>query len=153
MPRNSYEIACNEAARNLDQQLASVDSADQKAGILMGFAGILLALLLPGRPTYSLQGVLRIAAETFLLLSVVRFYMSFRAVTMSTGLTPEGFRALIDNASPADDPEMLLNHQLSYLEDAIRSNSALITRKSEHLGKGSVMLLIALILLIVSSFL
>jgi hypothetical protein len=150
-PTRMLKIACDEGRKKLDDQLSAVDSIDQKTGILIGFAGLVLTLLPSKTPDAFLPFCIHFVAQSFLVMSLVVLFFGFRSVRLKTGLNLKGFSDLMLALASDDNIDGLLGTQLAYLRDSVDSNNKLISYKNTRLAYGSVFLLAGLLAFVISS--
>lgn len=150
MKKEAFQIASVEARKKLDDQLATIRFADQKIGMLLGFVGIIFMLFFNKEP----EGWLSILSYTIGLLvlvsSVLILFFGFRSVRLKTGLSIKGFSELFKKINSENDITTFIEHQLLYLEEAVKSNNGLIKQKLEYLAYGTLTLLAGVLFYIIS---
>lgn len=144
------KIACEEARKKLTDQLNAGDSMDQKIGTILGFAGVILAVLFDKAPNGFSPSILYSIGQACLVISIGILFLGYRSVLLKTGLNIKGYQEIIKQRRKDDDLTLFLKTNLTYLDKAIKANNALIHRKSVKLGIGSSFLLIGVFCFILS---
>lgn len=145
------KIACEEARRKLTDQLNAVDSIDQKIGTILGFAGVILAVLFNKEPSGWTPFVLYSIGEILVVVSIVILFRSYASVKLKTGLNIKGFQKLIKEER-GKGLRWFLDTILVYLEKALDENEILMGKKRGKLRKGTCFLIVGIIFFTISFF-
>jgi len=145
------KIACEEARRKLTDQLNAVDSIDQKIGAILGFAGVILAVLFNKEPSEWIPLVLYFIGKILVLVSIVILFRSYASVKLKTGLNIKGFQKLIKEEKDKG-LRWFLDTILVHLEKALDENNTLMDKKRKKLRKGTRFLIIGIVLFTIASF-
>ena len=144
------KIACEEARRKLTDQLNAVDSIDQKIGVILGFAGVILAILFNKTPIGFVPSILYSIGQGCVVISIGVLFLGYRSVILKTGLNIRGYQEIIKERKKDGNLIFFLRTSLAYLDRAIKANNVLIHRKSVKLGIGSLFLVIGIFCFILS---
>jgi hypothetical protein len=150
MEKEMLETACEEARRKLTDQLNTVDSIDQKIGVILGFAGVILAILFNKTPIGFVPSILYSIGQGCVVISIGVLFLGYRSVMLKTGLNIKGYQEIIKERRKDGNLILFLRTVLAYLNKAIKTNNVLMRRKNIKLAIGSILLLIGVAFFVVS---
>lgn len=151
MKKTMLEIVSAEARKKLEDQLNTVDSIDQKIGVILGFVGVVLVLAFDNKPYQPRSLLFYLLSQFSFVTSILILFFGYRSVRLETGLSIEGYLEEIKELEPKKDLIIFIEDQILYLKKAINTNSSLINQKNKYLAYGTLMLLVGLISYIIST--
>ena len=147
MKKEMLEIAIDGTKKQISDQVDAIDAVDQKIGTLVGFIGIILAILFDGNKGEGRAFGFFIAGHISLFISIILFFIGHRSIKLDKGLNPKGYNELIEKFHTKSDGLItLLKYQFKYFEMAIKNNNKKIEQKNIFVFYGSVSLMFGLIL-------
>jgi len=145
------EIVSAEARRKLEDQLNAVDSIDQKIGVILGFAGVVLVLAFDSKPNQPCSLLFYLLSQISFVASILILFFGYRSIKLETGLSIKGYLDEIKELEPKKDLTTFVEDQVLYLQESIDTNNFLLKQKNIYLANGVVMLLVGLVLYVIST--
>jgi len=151
MKKEMLEIVSAEARRKLEDQLNAVDSIDQKIGVILGFAGVVLVLAFDSKPNQPCSLLFYLLSQISFVASILILFFGYRSIKLETGLSIKGYLDEIKELEPKKDLTTFVEDQVLYLQESIDTNNFLLKQKNIYLANGVVMLLVGLVLYVIST--
>ncbi len=126
--------------KRIDYQISSCDAIDQKIGILIGFASVIIAIVLSfDKDLGFLQWIFFKTGSVLIVISIVIMFFGYRKVVLNLGMSVDEIIKLIKGKS---NDKIFLYTQITYNNEAFKKNRKILGFKNRCLGWGTVVLLI-----------
>jgi len=129
MKKEMLEIVSAEARKKLEDQLNSVDTIDQKIGVILGFVGIVLVLAFDSKPSQQWALLFYLLSQFSFVASIFILFLGYRSIRLKTGLSIKGYLEEIKELEPKKDLITFIEDQVLYLQEAINTNNSLMKQK------------------------